>query len=162
GNVFWSKYENDNLGTLYTFLRDNMPQDGPSLVDDAIKADILAYIMSMNGMPAGNDELKADVRALESIKGAKKTTWEGGVTIAHCLLFQVVGCLTPGAGRAWTLTRTSEPAITRDEEPTAAALKTAQTKALGAQTYTLVSVGQFKPDDRKGQKVEARGLIYRD
>ena len=273
GNVFWSKYENDNLGTLYTFLRDNMPQDGPSLVDDAIKADILAYIMSMNGMPAGNDELKADVRALESIKIAKKTTWDGvfttaqadrgkqnfltgrcggchkldltgdrgpalkgddflahwdngsvatlfdkiretmppnapnettddakidivayllqqngypagrtaelradadslGIidltrkgqtnTIANFSLVQVVGCLTPGAGSSWTLTRTSEPVITRDEEPTAAALKTAQGKALGAQTYTLVSVGPFKPDDRKGQKVEARGLIYRD
>jgi mono/diheme cytochrome c family protein len=273
GNVFWSKYENDNLGTLFTFLRDNMPQDGPSLVDDAIKADILAYIMSMNGMPAGNDELKADVRALESIKVAKKTTWDGvftaaqaergkqnfltgrcggchkldltgdrgpalkgddflahwdngsvatlfdkiretmppnapnettddakidivayllqqngypagrtaelradadslGIvdimrkgqtnTIANFSLVQVVGCLTPGAGSSWTLTRTSEPALTRDEEPTAAALKTAQGKALGAQTYTLVSVTQFKPDDRKGQKVEARGLIYRD
>src|SRR5437763_11988199 len=83
GNVFWSKFDNDNLGTLYTFLRDNMPQDGPSLVDDAIKADILAYIMSMNGMPAGNDELKADVRALESIKVAKKTTWDGVFTAAQ-------------------------------------------------------------------------------
>src|SRR3954466_14830173 len=31
GNVFWSKFDNDNLGTLYSYLRDNMPQDGPSL-----------------------------------------------------------------------------------------------------------------------------------
>src|SRR5438552_6684189 len=226
------------------FIRDNMPQDGPSLVSDEIKADVLAYIMSMNGMPAGSAELKADVRALEDIKVAKKTTWDGGFTaaqadrgkenfltgrcggchkldlsgdrgpalkgdeflahwdngsvatlfdkiretmppnapnettddakidivayllqqngypagrtaelradadslgiidimrkgqtntIANFSLVQVVGCLTPGAGSAWTLTRTSEPAITRDEEPTAAALKTAQTKALGAQ-----------------------------
>ncbi len=48
-----------------------------------IKADILAYIMSMNGMPSGNDELKADVRALEVIKIAKKTTWDGVFTAAQ-------------------------------------------------------------------------------
>src|SRR5204862_3141090 len=60
GNAFWSKYENDNLATLFMYLRDNMPQDGPSLVSENIKADILAYIMSANGMPAGNDELTAD------------------------------------------------------------------------------------------------------
>src|SRR5213083_827073 len=46
GNAFWSKYENDNLATLFMYLRDNMPQDGPSLVNETIKADILAYIMS--------------------------------------------------------------------------------------------------------------------
>src|SRR5207253_4657185 len=57
GNVFWSKYDNDNLGTLFGYIRDNMPQDGPSLVADEMKADILAYIMSVNGMPTGNDEL---------------------------------------------------------------------------------------------------------
>ena len=73
--MFWSKYDNDNLGSLFMFIRDTMPQDGPSLVSDEIKADILAYIMSVNGMPSGNDELKADLRALDEIKIAKKTTW---------------------------------------------------------------------------------------
>ena len=272
GNVFWSKYENDNLGTLYTYVRDNMPQDGPSLVADDVKADILAYIMSMNGMPTGNDELKADARVLETIKIAKKTTWDGvftaaqadrgkanfltgrcggchkldltgdrgpalkgddflahwdngsiatlfdkiretmppnapnettddakidivayllqqngypagkaelraeadslGIiditrkgqtnTIANFSLVQVVGCLTPAGSNAWTLTRTSEPVLTRDEEPTPAALRTAQTKALGEQTFKLVSVVSFRPEGRVGQKVEARGLLYRD
>src|SRR5436305_10306891 len=47
GNVFWSKYDNDNLGTLFGYVRDNMPQDGPSLVEDNVKADILAYVMSV-------------------------------------------------------------------------------------------------------------------
>jgi S-disulfanyl-L-cysteine oxidoreductase SoxD len=272
GNVFWSKYENDNLGTLFTYLRDNMPQDGPSLVDDGIKADILAYVISVNGMPSGNDELKADIRALEGIKIAKKTVWDGvfttaqadrgkenylsgrcggchkldlsgdrgpalkgedfiahwengsvntlfdkiretmpqnspndvtedakadivayllqsngfptgkielradaeslGIidivrkgqsnTIANFSLVQVVGCLTPGSANAWTLTSTSDPVLARDEEPNAAALRTAQNKALGSQTFQLVSVVPFKPEGHKGQKMEARGLIYKD
>ncbi len=52
--------------------------------------------------------------------------------------------------------------LTRDEEPTAAALRTAQGKALGSQTFQLVSVVSFKPEGHKDQKVEARGLLYRD
>ncbi len=273
GNVFWSKWENDTLGSLYTKIRDTMPQDGPSLVEDAQKADILAYIMSVTGMPAGNDELKADVRELEGIKIAKKTTWDGvftaaqadrgrsnflagrcggchkldltgdrgpalkgddflahwengsvvtlfdkiretmppnganevtddakvdivayllqqngypagkaelradsdslGIielvrkggqtsTIPNFALVQVVGCLTRGAQNAWALTRTSEPVITRDEEPSPAALRTAQAKPLGGDTFQLISIVPFKPEAHAGEKMEARGLVYRD
>jgi mono/diheme cytochrome c family protein len=272
GNGFWGKFENDSLATLFGYLRDNMPQDGPSLVADNVKADILAYIMSVNGMPTGNDELKADARALETIKVAKKTTfdgvfteaqadrgkqnflsgrcggchkldltgdrgpalkgddflahWENGsvatlfdkiretmppnganevtddakadivayllqqngyptgkaelraepdslgiidlvrkgqaATVPNFSLVQVVGCLTQAPNHAWTLTNTSDPVLTRDEEPTAAALRTAQTKALGGQTFLLVSVVPFKPDGQAGKKVEARGLLYKD
>ena len=64
-------------------IRDTMPQDGPSLVNDEQKADILSYIMSVTGMPAGNEELKADIRALDTIKIAKKTTWDGVFTAAQ-------------------------------------------------------------------------------
>ena len=272
GSAFWAKYENDSLSTLYQYLRDNMPQDGPSLVAENVKADILAYIMSANGMPAGNEELKADARALDGIKVARKTTWDGVFTaaqaergkqnflagrcggchkldlsgergpalkgddflahwengsivtlfdkiretmppnganevtddakadiVAYLLqqngypagkvelraeadslgiidltrkgqtatvpnfsLVQVVGCLAQGPDSAWTLTKTSEPALTRDEEPSAAALKSAQARPLGAQTFTLVSAVPFKPETHAGQKMEARGLLYKD
>src|SRR5436190_15896111 len=80
GNVFWSKYDNENLSSLFMFIRDTMPQDGPSLLSDEIKADVLAYIMSVNGMPAGSAELKADLRALDEIKIAKKTAFDGVFT----------------------------------------------------------------------------------
>jgi mono/diheme cytochrome c family protein len=272
GTVFWSKWENDNLASLFMKIRDTMPQDGPSLVNDEQKADILAYIMSVTGMPAGNVELRGDVRELDTIKIAKKTTWDGvftsaqadrgktnflagrcggchkldltgdrgpalkgedfiahwengsiatlfdkiretmppnapnettddakidivayllqqngypagaselradadslGIvdlirkgqtsTIPNFSLVQVVGCLAPGARNAWTLTRTSEPVLTRDEEPSPAALRTAQSKALGAETFQLVSVVPFKPEEHVGQKMEARGLLYKD
>ena len=273
GTAFWSKWENENLGSLYTLMRDTMPRDGgASVVSDEVKTDILAYILSVSGMPAGNDELKVDLRALDGIKIAKKTVWDGvftavqadrgkenylsgrcggchkldltgdrgpalkgedfiahwengsvvtlfdkiretmpqnspndvtedakadivayllqangfpagktelradaeslGIvdivrkgqsnTIANFSLVQVVGCLTQGSNNAWTLTSTSDPVLTRDEEPNAAALKTAQNKALGSQTFHLVSVVPFKPEGHKGQKMEARGLLYKD
>ena len=81
GSAFWSKWENESLGGLYTVIRDTMPRDGgASVVSDEIKTDILAYILSVSGMPAGNDELKVDLRALDGIKIAKKTVWDGVFT----------------------------------------------------------------------------------
>ena len=273
GNAFWAKYDNEGLSSLFMFIRDTMPQDGPSLLSDEIKADVLAYIMSMNGMPAGNAELKADLRALDDIKIARKTTFDGVFTeaqaergkqnfltgrcggchkldltgdrgptlkgddflshwdngsvatlfdkiretmppnapnestddakidiVAYLLqqnsfpagktelradadalgiidlvrkgqtaaavpnfsLVQVVGCLTQGPNKAWTLTQTSDPVLTRDEEPSATAIKTAQAKALGGQTFQLISVVPFKPEGHVGHKMEARGLLYKD
>jgi mono/diheme cytochrome c family protein len=273
GTAFWSKWDNENLGGLYTLIRDTMPRDGgASVVSDEVKTDILAYILSVSGMPPGNEELRVDLRALEGIKIAKKTVWDGvfttaqaergkenyltgrcggchkldltgdrgpalkgedfiahwengsvitlfdkiretmpqnspndvtedakadivayllqangfptgrtelradaeslGIidivrkgrsnTIANFSLVQVVGCLTQAADKAWTLTSTSDPVLTRDEEPNAAALRTAQNKALGSQTFQLISVVPFKPESHKGQKMEARGLLYRD
>src|SRR6185436_164419 len=47
GNVFLGKYENDNLGSLFTLIRDTMPRDGgAATVSDEAKVDILAYILS--------------------------------------------------------------------------------------------------------------------
>jgi hypothetical protein len=64
---------------------------------------------------------------------------------------------------AWTLTNASEPAVTRDSTPTAAALKSAEAKPLGHQTFGLVSVDAVtKSGAVNGRKVEARGLLYRD
>src|SRR3954462_1061063 len=72
GTAFWSKYDNEGLSSLFMFIRDTMPQDGPSLLTDEIKVDVLAYIMSANGMPAGNTELKADLRAMNRSKTGRK------------------------------------------------------------------------------------------
>ena len=59
------------------------------------------------------------------------------------------------------LTKTTEPIVARQEEPNAAALKEAQGKPLGEQTFQLVSVTPFKPESHKGEKVEARGSLSR-
>jgi hypothetical protein len=63
----------------------------------------------------------------------------------------------------WTLTEASEPVVTRDNTPSAAALKAAEAKPLGRQTFGLVSVdAATKSGALNGRKVEARGLLYRD
>jgi mono/diheme cytochrome c family protein len=273
GNAFWSKWENESLGSLYVKIRDTMPQDGgAAVVSDEVKVDILAYIMAASGIPAGKDDLKLDPAALEGIKIAKKTTvdgvytsaqadrgkvtylsgrcggchqldlsgdrgpalkgddflthWENGslnglfdkiretmppngaqevtddakidivayllqsngfpagsselradaealgaidivrkgqvASVPNFSLVQVVGCLNQGANNAWVLTSTTDPVVTKEESATATALRSAQSKPLGNQTFRLISVASFKPDGHKGQRMEARGLLYRD
>ena len=59
GNAFVGKWDNDSLGSIYTKMRDTMPPDGAGLVADALKVDILAYILQSNGLPPGPEELTA-------------------------------------------------------------------------------------------------------
>jgi hypothetical protein len=53
---------------LYDFLRENMPDDDPESVSPAVKLQVVTYLLRLNGMPAGQDELPGDVDALKKIK----------------------------------------------------------------------------------------------
>ena len=56
----------------------------------------------------------------------------------------------------------SEPVVTKEEAPTPAALTRAGSQPLGRLNFDLVSVlASYQADRTAGQKVEARGLIFR-
>ena len=55
-----------------------------------------------------------------------------------------VGCVTQD-GAVWTLTRASEPEVTRVAFSSAAAIEKARETALGTGTYTLIGVAEFLP-----------------
>jgi hypothetical protein len=154
-----SHWENGSVTSLFAKIRDTMPPNSPNDTTEDAKIDVVAYLLQSNGFPAGLSELKPDVEALDAIEIVKKVQ---GSKAPNFALVQVVGCLAQGQNNAWVLTNTTEPVATKQEEPTPANLKDAEGKALGAQTFQLVSVGSFKPDSHKGQKMEARGLLYRD
>ena len=59
------------------------------------------------------------------------------------------------------LTHSSARPGTRERTVSAAELERARTRALGEETYTLVSAAPFAPDTRRGHKVAAKGLLYR-
>jgi mono/diheme cytochrome c family protein len=160
GDAFLSHWENGSLNTLFKKISETMPPNGANETTDDAKIDIVAYLLQSNGFPAGKTELRLDADALEAIEIQRK----GGATAAapNFSLVQVVGCLTQNQNNAWVLTRTTEPTVTRQEQSNAASLKDADGKALGTQTFQLVSATPFKPETHKGQKMEARGLIYKD
>ena len=159
GDGFFSHWENDTLDKLFTKIRDTMPAGGIESVTDAGKLDILAFVLAANGAPAGREELSLEQPALEAITIVR----QGGASegVSNFNLVQLVGCLTP-ADKGWKLTSATEPVVTKDESSTAAALAKAGEQPLGRLDVELVSViSAYQADRSAGQKVEARGLIFR-
>jgi len=153
GERFTADWINTNVDTLFTKLRDTMPATYPETVADDVKLDILTYLLQANSFPAGSAELKLDDKELANIQIVKK----GAHEIPNFSLVATTGCLGQGPGNFWILTNASEPAATKEEvstDPIAG--------PLGTQTYLLVSAAGFSPASHQGQKMEARGLLYRE
>ncbi len=160
GDGFFSHWENDTLDKLFTKIRDTMPAGGIESVTDAGKLDILAFILSKNGAPAGRAELSLELPALESITIVRQGGAPEGVSNFN--LVQLVGCLTPTGDKGWKLTNATEPVVTKEEVSTPAAIAKASAQPLGRLNFDLISVlAAYRADGSVGQKVEARGLIFR-
>jgi len=152
GDRFMSDWLNTSVYTLFTKLRDTMPATYPETVADDVKIDILTYLLQANSFPAGSTELKLDEKDLANIQIVKQGMHE----IPNFALVAITGCLRPGSGNSWILTNASDPIVTKEETTT-----NPQIGPLGTQTYLLVSVTAFNPASHQGQKMEARGLLYR-
>jgi mono/diheme cytochrome c family protein len=158
GDAFLKTWESGSVYALFVKLRDSMPAGHAASITEAEKIDILAFLLQVNGIPAGQSELKSDRKELESVQIAPK----GQQTVPNFAVVRLVGCLTPASGKSWTLTRTTEPEVTHEDMPTPAALKDAAEKMLGSGAFGLLGAVAFKPESHAGQKMEARGLLYRD
>ena len=55
------------LGDLFERIRRTMPQDKPGRLSRQYKADILAYVLSVNKFPAGKTELQHKTEFLKEI-----------------------------------------------------------------------------------------------
>ncbi len=160
GTRFMSSWENESLYKIFTKIRDTMPPNfGTTLTDDA-KLDVLTYILQVNGFPEGSSELKLDADFLDSIQIVRKGA--NRPSVPNFSVVSVVGCLAPGVGETWMLTNTSEPEISKDQPATPEELQAAAGKPGGKQTFRLISVSSFMPDSHAGQKLQVKGLIYRD
>jgi mono/diheme cytochrome c family protein len=157
GDRFMADWINTNVYTLFTKLRDTMPATYPETVADDVKLDILTYLLQANSFPGGSTELKLDEKDLANIQIVKKGMHE----IPNFALVELTGCLRQGPGNSWTLINASDPVVTK-EETTTQTTTDPQPGPLGTQTYLLVSVTAFNPASHQGQKMEARGLLYRE
>jgi mono/diheme cytochrome c family protein len=159
GDNFWLNWERAPLASLFSKVSKTMPLDSPGSLRIDDYADLLAYILSGNRFPAGAVEIPATGVGLDAVRIARQNGATGEAP--NFALVQVVGCLTPAGGPAWTLTQATSPALTRDEQPTDSAVAEARTRPLGSDTIRLFSVAQYVPETKVGQKVEARGLLNR-
>jgi mono/diheme cytochrome c family protein len=161
GNAFLSNWEDGSVNRLFAKIRDTMPPGNTDQITPDVKLDIVAFLLRENGFPSGTSQLASNADALDSLQIVKKGA--DGAGPANFSLVQVVGCLSQSRPGEWTLTSASDPVATREDKPSAAALKNAEAKALGKQTFGLVSVdASAKNGGLDGSKVEARGLLYRE
>ena len=61
GKAFLDRWREDKLESLFTFIKTNMNGNRPGNLDDRAYADITAYILQANSLPAGGRELSSDM-----------------------------------------------------------------------------------------------------
>ena len=67
GPKFLRKWDGRTLAALFDYLRATMPANNPGYLSDAEVADLVAYMLSSSGMPAGSAALPTDREALAGV-----------------------------------------------------------------------------------------------
>ena len=64
GLKFLRKWNGRTLAALFEYLRATMPANNPGYLRDDEWADIVAYMLSVSGLPAGGEALRPDREVL--------------------------------------------------------------------------------------------------
>src|SRR5882724_3523366 len=65
---FWADKVGTSLGSLFGYIKSEMPQDNPGSLAADDYANVLAFILQLNAMPAGEKPLPGDSTALAKIR----------------------------------------------------------------------------------------------
>jgi cytochrome c len=68
GPNFAANWDGLTVGDLFERIRTSMPSDDPGKVSAQQKADIVAHMLRVGGLPAGTTELPRDLQVLSQIK----------------------------------------------------------------------------------------------
>lgn len=68
GPAFANKWQGHALSELFLFMTQEMPKQDPGILSPQEYTLVLAYMLKMNGMPAGGIELPNDPAALARIR----------------------------------------------------------------------------------------------
>jgi S-disulfanyl-L-cysteine oxidoreductase SoxD len=158
GRVFLDRWREDSLASLFTFVKTRMPGQNPGSLDDRAYADVLAFVLEANGLPAGPRELTPD-----AVGGIQLVGVDGPKPLANLTIVRAVGCLSQTSGTAWALVNAGTPRPVRDRivsGTTPEELKRSAGQPLGALTFPLLSVPQAGAS-LAGHKVQVKGVLNR-
>jgi mono/diheme cytochrome c family protein len=68
GVQFTSKWNGKPLLELYLYVRELMPKNDPGTLSAEEYADVVAYMLRMNRLPVGDNDLPVDTTALKGIR----------------------------------------------------------------------------------------------
>jgi cytochrome c5 len=161
GDRFFTSWQAGSVNRLFSKIKETMPPNRgtASLSEDNFLA-IVAYILESNTFPPSKDDTLLTTEVIDDLIIAKRGGGESN-GLANFALVQVVGCLSQGPDKQWRLTNTSQPVLTKDQPATAQELQEDLAKSSGTDTFVLHSVARFKPETYQGQKMAAKGLVYR-
>ena len=159
GQQFVDTWRQDSVSSLFDLIRTRMPPNARGSLDDQTYLDILTHILSLNGFPAGLEELTAP-----QVASVQFVSTDGPTPLPEFALVQVVGCLEEWPDGEWALTHVSAPVRTRDPEGlTDAELQAAPDMPLGTEGYRLVYMDflrpGFQPEPHVGHKLHAKGYL---
>jgi S-disulfanyl-L-cysteine oxidoreductase SoxD len=160
GTRFIDAWREDTLSSLFDQMVKTMPRDAPSTLPPAVYADIVAFVLSFNGLPAGQQELTA-----ENIPAVVFVGPSGPQPLPNLAVVRVVGCLTAGDKGAWSVTQATDP--TRDRAgrtTTPQQLAGSREATLGMHTFQLQNLDYLTgvtPQAYAGHKVQVKGALSR-
>jgi mono/diheme cytochrome c family protein len=67
GEPFAFGWKGKTLGERFTTIKETMPPTDPGTLDDQLILDVIAYILKVNGYPAGSTALQPDPARLQQI-----------------------------------------------------------------------------------------------
>lgn len=157
GDKFMQQWREDNLHSMYNILRNTMPRNAPRSLSEAQYLDIIAYMLKLNGFPAGPKEL-ATAESADILLTGK----EGPQAVPDFAMVTVTGCLTSIAGDAGSVTMATEPVRSRQpEKSTAEDFAGALLKTPGAKKFTLMGVAYNSAGAVPGHRGEFKGFLIR-
>jgi mono/diheme cytochrome c family protein len=86
GRAFLDRWREDKLEPLFTFIRTTMPGNNPGSLDERAYTDIIAFILEVNGLPAGERELSRDMVGTIQLVGV-----EGPRPLSNLTIVRTVG-----------------------------------------------------------------------
>lgn len=148
GARFMTTWGGGSVNRLFEKIRDTMPQFSTSTIDPASKLDIVTFILQANGFPPGTRELAVpDLEPIQILAQGEQPKAANFARVA------VAGCLARGEANRFVVTGASEPVVAADNMPV---------PPPGAGRVVLLNANPFNPETHIGQRVEARGIVYRD
>lgn len=156
GAKFFESWGEDTLDSLFSVIRQRMPENRPGSLEESSYLDILAYILQRNEYPPGPTALTAD-----SVKTILVVGKSGPAPVPNFSLVRVVGCLQEASPGKWQLVGASEPARTRDPAPSK---DIERERSLAAAPGTLafeLMDAYDEPNGHAGKRVEVKGLLMR-
>jgi Cytochrome C oxidase, cbb3-type, subunit III len=72
GATFRKYWEGRQLSDLFAFVQLRMPKNNPGSLDPYDVADVVAYLLKLNGMPAGQNDLPPDADSLKVVRIVSK------------------------------------------------------------------------------------------